>query len=175
MHPNLERFNLRRSDAVLTKTIVDSQLQENETALAKDNLEDRATVIVTQKIEALDKMDVYYKQTNQDLKRKLREMITAWDSEKQMMESKVKGERQVWEAERQEWQARVSNFRDKHEQLERDHQALKEELENTKSLMHKAGLGIRLPIRNVRELTDGDVDQRSSLSLPPSRGESVQF
>jgi hypothetical protein len=54
-------------------------------------------------------------------------------------------------------------------------QALKEELENTKSLMHKAGLGIRLPIRNVRELTDGDVDQRSSLSLPPSRGESVQF
>jgi hypothetical protein len=42
----------------------------------------------------------------------------------QMMESKVKGERQVWEAERQEWQARVSNFRDKHEQLERDHQVL---------------------------------------------------
>lgn len=84
MHPNLERFNLRRSDAVLTKTIVDSHLQENETALAKDNLEDRATVIVTQKIEALDKMDVYYKQTNQDLKRKLREMITAWDSEKQV-------------------------------------------------------------------------------------------
>jgi hypothetical protein len=84
MHPNLEQFNLRRSDAVLTKTIVDSQLQENERALAKDNLEDRATVIVTQKIEALDKMDVYYKQTNQDLKRKLREMITAWDSEKQV-------------------------------------------------------------------------------------------
>jgi ferredoxin-like protein FixX len=42
----------------------------------------------------------------------------------QMMESKVKGERQVWEAERQEWQARVSNFHDKHEHLERDHQVL---------------------------------------------------
>lgn len=50
-------------------------------------------------------------------------------------------------------------------------QALKEELENTKSLMHKAGLGIRLPVQNVRELTEGDVDQRCSQTQPPSRGE----
>lgn len=89
----------------------------------------------------------------------------------QSAESKVQVERQVWESERAAWEARENSFLSKHEQLERDHQALKEELENTKSLMHKAGLGIRLPVRNVRELTEGDVDQRCSQPQPPSRGE----
>lgn len=88
----------------------------------------------------------------------------------------VQNERHVWEHERKAWDIRACTFLQQHEQLERqhdhlekDHQALKDELENTKSLLHKAGLGIRLPVRNVRELTDGDVDMRS---VPPSRGHS---
>lgn len=39
---------------------------------------------VTQKIVELDKDNVYYKQTNRNLKRKLREMINTFETEKQV-------------------------------------------------------------------------------------------
>lgn len=39
---------------------------------------------VTQKFEALDKDNVYYKQTNRNLKRKLKEILNSFDSEKQV-------------------------------------------------------------------------------------------
>ena len=76
----------------------------------------------------------------------------------QVLEDMVQEERKAWED-------RAMSVVKKHEQLERDHQSLKEELENTRSLMQKAGLGIRLSLQNVRELSDGDVDlMRTSVS-----------
>jgi hypothetical protein len=68
----------------------------------------------------------------------------------QVLEDMVEGERKAWED-------RAMSVAKRHEQLERDHQSLKEELENTRSLMQKAGLGIRLSLDSVRELSDGDV------------------
>ncbi|BBN17879.1 hypothetical protein Mp_7g17660 [Marchantia polymorpha subsp. ruderalis] len=142
----------------------------------RENVDEHQYLETNQKLVALRKDNLQYKQTNSLLKRKLQEMISAWEAEKKVFENMVQNERHVWENERKAWDIRACTFLQQHEQLERqhdhlekDHQALKDELENTKSLLHKAGLGIRLPVRNVRELTDGDVDMRS---VPPSRGHS---
>ncbi|XP_024518424.1 chromosome-associated kinesin KIF4A isoform X1 [Selaginella moellendorffii] len=109
--------------------------------------------------EPRDKENEEYKNINDNLRLKLQRVISSWYAEKQAVEQTLQSERLAWEA-------RVNQ----HEQLERDHKALREELENTRSLMHKAGLGIRLSSRSVREISDGDVDLRTSVSLPPSRG-----
>jgi len=69
---------------MLSKTLADFQLQENEAVAIKEDFDEKTAPDVTQKIVALDKDNVYYKQTNRNLKRKLREMISTWDSEKQV-------------------------------------------------------------------------------------------
>lgn len=69
---------------MLSKTLADFQLQETEAVAIKEDSDEKTAPDVTQKIVALDKDNVYYKQTNRNLKRKLREMISAWDSEKQV-------------------------------------------------------------------------------------------
>lgn len=100
----------------------------------------------------------------------------------QVFENMVQGERHSWESERQAWDIRALSYLEQQENLElqlgqlnRDRHALRDELENTKALLHKAGLGIRLPVKNVRELSDGDVDLRNTgiPSVPPSRGQST--
>nr|AMS24213.1 kinesin 4-II protein [Marsilea vestita] len=91
------------------------------------------------------------------LEKKLHEIALAWHAEKQAMENMV-------EAERKTWENRAMCAIKKHEQLERDHYALKEELENTKSLMQKAGLGIRLSAQSVRELNSGNMDHTNSIT-----------
>lgn len=73
-----------RSGNTITKTLADFQLQDFEAAAPKEEFEEKAEPNVSQKIVALDKDNVYYKQTNRNLKRKLREMINAWDTEKQV-------------------------------------------------------------------------------------------
>lgn len=69
---------------MLSKTLADFQLQEAEAVAIKEDSDEKTAPDVTQKIVALDKDYVYYKQTNRNLKRKLREMISTWDSEKQV-------------------------------------------------------------------------------------------
>ena len=69
---------------MLSKTLADFQLQETEAVSIKEDSDEKTAPGVTQKIAALDKDNVYYKQTNRNLKRKLREMISTWDSEKQV-------------------------------------------------------------------------------------------
>ncbi|KAL2614181.1 hypothetical protein R1flu_025873 [Riccia fluitans] len=139
----------------------------------KERADENPIPDINEKLKALRKDNLQYKQTNSLLKAKFQEMISAWEAEKKVFEGMLQHERHMWETERNTWDTRACAFlkqheqlERQHEQLERDHQALKDELENTKSLLHKAGLGIRLPVRTVRELSDGDVDMRT---MTPSR------
>jgi hypothetical protein len=92
----------------------------------------------------------------------------------------VQGERHAWDSERKAWDLRAISYLEQQESLEMqlekldgDRHALKEELENTRGLLQKAGLGIRLPVENVRELSEGDVDLRTHVaSVPPTRAQS---
>ncbi|XP_024371268.1 uncharacterized protein [Physcomitrium patens] len=140
---------LKRPVNLITTTLADIHLQDSEFADDKDESTDKVVPGVAQNVVELGKVNVHDKS----------------------IKSKLQAERQIWESERASWEAREHSFLSKHEQLERDHQALKEELENTKSLMHKAGLGIRLPVSNVRELMEIDVDHRCSQLQLPSRRE----
>ncbi|KAI5078628.1 hypothetical protein GOP47_0006299 [Adiantum capillus-veneris] len=123
---------------------------ESADFLPNEEAGQRNLEIMKQDFNYVGTRDVY-------LEKKLREITQAWHAEKQAMEEMVQAERETWEA-------RSMYALRKQEQLERDHQALKEELENTKSLMQKAGLGIRLSAHNVRELANGDVDLRTSIT-----------
>ncbi|CAM6106879.1 unnamed protein product [Calypogeia fissa] len=183
-NPSAERTNNFRGR---TKASTEFLSQENEDASVhtddsfgrKDDAEELRAAASNQKIAILRQDNFQYKQTNSLLKRKLQEMISSWEAEKKAFENMVQGERHAWESERQAWDHRALSYLEQQEsmemqleQLDRDRHALKDELENTKALLHKAGLGIRLPVKNVRELTDGDVDLRNISSVPPSRGQS---
>ncbi|MCO5598967.1 hypothetical protein L7F22_053066 [Adiantum nelumboides] len=161
--------NIRKQDSVFPKAFCDF-FSKNQDSFHKDGVATEDQYPGTGSTDSLQnekdgqrnpkitKQDPEYVGTrDMDLEKKLREITLTWHAEKQAMEEMVQAERETWEA-------RAMHAVKKQEQLERDHQALKEELENTKSLMQKAGLGIRLSAHNVRELTNGDVDLRTSIT-----------
>jgi tRNA uridine 5-carbamoylmethylation protein Kti12 len=70
---------------LITKTLADFQLQDDcVVRTSEDESHEIIVPEVAQKIVVVDKDNIYYKQTNRNLKCKLREMINTFDSEKQV-------------------------------------------------------------------------------------------
>ena len=106
-------------------------------------------------IRALDKDNYYYKNTNRELKRKLRELLARVDTEQEAVGLEI-----------QETQGRNRD-------LEKLNESLVEELDNVRNHLRKSGAAVRVSRNELRPLTAEQVqDLRASsrVGTPAGRG-----
>ena len=104
-----------------------------------------------EQIRTLDKDNYYYKNTNRELKRKLRELLARVDTDKEVVGQEI-----------EETQGRNRD-------LEKLNESLVEELDNVRSHLRQSGAGIRLSRSELRPLTAEQV-QGMKVRASVSRG-----
>ena len=107
-----------------------------------------------EQIRTLDKDNYYYKNTNRELKRKLRELLARVDTDKEVVGQEI-----------EETQGRNRD-------LEKLNESLVEELDNVRSHLRQSGAGIRLSRSELRPLTAEQVQDmkvRASVSREGKR------
>ena len=130
--------------------------QASGSASPKASAQTLRGLVATQQeqIRTLDKDNYYYKNTNRELKRKLRELLARVDTDKEAVGQEI-----------EETQGRNRD-------LEKLNESLVEELDNVRSHLRQSGAGIRLSRSELRPLTAEQVQDmkvRASVSREGKR------